>query len=135
MERYSDEEVRQTLDGIIPTLGSEHTNEAFFQSAAMMVLKRIEKKLDIVVLDTSTLSSTRQFGAPDIVVCRAGGEYVAIDLKAGKNDLSLRQRGFKKRVEKAGGKYFVCRTLRNVIDAAVSGDLFRRERGDEEPGM
>ena len=133
MERYPEEKVRQALDGIIPTLDSMHTNEAFFQAAAMMVLKRLERKLDIVVLDTSTLSSTRQFGAPDIVICRAGGEYVAIDLKAGKNELSLRQRGFKKRVERTGGKYFLCRTLRNVIDAAVSGELSGRENGDLKP--
>ncbi len=123
MERYPDEKVRRVVSGIIPTLDSKHTNEAFFQAAAMMVLKRLEKKISIVVLDTSTLSVTRQYGAPDIVLCRAGGEYVAIDLKAGKNDLSTRQQRFRERVIRAGGKYFVCRTLRHVIDAAVSGDL------------
>ncbi|MCY4383454.1 MAG: hypothetical protein OXE44_09930 [Nitrospinae bacterium] len=123
MERYPDEKVRRVVAGIIPTLDSKHTNEAFFQAAAMMVLKRLEKKIGIVVLDTSTLSATRQYGAPDIIICRAGGEYVAIDLKAGKNDLSTSQQRFRERVIRAGGKYFVCRTLRHVIDAAVSGDL------------
>ncbi len=123
MERYPDEKVRRVVAGIIPTLDSKHTTEAFFQAAAMMVLKRLEKKIGIVVLDTSTLSMTRQYGAPDIILCRAGGEYVAIDLKAGKNDLSTRQQRFRERVIRAGGKYFVCRTLRHVIDAAVSGDL------------
>lgn len=53
-------------------------------------------------------------GSPDIV-CVIGGQYVGIEVKDIKGKLSEGQQSFKERLEKAGGKYILARSLEDVL--------------------
>lgn len=70
-----------------------------------------------MVIPTKTGSRFLRFGAtgsPDIV-CVIGGQYVGIEVKDIKGKLSEGQKDFKERLEKAGGKYILARSLEDVL--------------------
>lgn len=52
-------------------------------------------------------------GVPDII-CILAGQFVGIEIKAGKDRLSADQLLFKKRCERSGGKYIVARSVDDV---------------------
>ena len=55
-------------------------------------------------------------GLPDLVVILPpNGQYVAVELKAGKNKLSNNQIFFGEKLVEAGGKYIVARSLEDLI--------------------
>ena len=52
-------------------------------------------------------------GVPDII-CIIAGQFVGIEIKAGKDRLSPEQIHFKKRCERNGGKYLIVRDIKDV---------------------
>lgn len=52
-------------------------------------------------------------GVPDII-CIINGQFVGIEVKAGKDRISSDQLLFKKRCERNGGKYLVARSVADV---------------------
>lgn len=54
-------------------------------------------------------------GSPDII-CVIDGKYVGIECKTSKGKQSESQIEFQKRLEDAGGVYFLARSLEDVID-------------------
>ena len=57
-----------------------------------------------------------QSGIPDLIICHAG-KFKTIELKVGKNKLSPIQDYVGKRIEEAGGDFYVCRSLSDVEEA------------------
>ena len=49
-------------------------------------------------------------GLPDIVIVK-DGQYIGVEIKAGKNKLSPAQFDFGEKLVKAGGKYLIVRSL------------------------
>lgn len=52
-------------------------------------------------------------GVPDIIVIKAG-QFIGLEVKRDKGRLSLDQVAFRLRLEAAGGKYFVVRSIDDV---------------------
>jgi hypothetical protein len=52
-------------------------------------------------------------GVPDII-CIINGQFVGIEIKAGKDRISADQMLFKKRCERNGGRYYVVRNPEDV---------------------
>ncbi|UOF78876.1 hypothetical protein [Caudoviricetes sp.] len=52
-------------------------------------------------------------GVPDII-CIIAGQFVGIEIKAGKDRISADQLLFKKRCERHGGRYFVVHEIEDV---------------------
>lgn len=52
-------------------------------------------------------------GSPDII-CVVSGQYIGLEVKAPKAKLSETQQTFQDQLEKAGGKYFVVRSVEEV---------------------
>jgi hypothetical protein len=52
-------------------------------------------------------------GSPDIVCC-IDGCFIGVEVNGAKGELSDAQREFKSRLEKAGGRYFVARSIDDV---------------------
>jgi hypothetical protein len=55
-------------------------------------------------------------GAPDIYVLREGTLY-GLEIKNAKNEQSRAQAEFEHEFVRQGGRYFVCRSLQDAIDA------------------
>lgn len=54
-------------------------------------------------------------GSPDLIAC-IDGNFVAFELKVGKNDMSPAQRLHKLRIEDSGGLHYCVRTIGDFID-------------------
>ena len=57
-------------------------------------------------------------GAPDII-CVIEGQFVGIEVKDEKGKLNPNQVAFKERLEAAGGKYVVARSVDDVIERSL----------------
>ena len=53
-------------------------------------------------------------GVPDIIVIKAG-QFIGLEVKREKGKLSLDQVAFRLGLEAAGGKYFVVRSIDDVV--------------------
>lgn len=54
-------------------------------------------------------------GAPDLV-CVIKGQFIGLELKDAKNEQSRKQVEFETRIKAAGGKYFVVRSLEQLVE-------------------
>jgi hypothetical protein len=52
-------------------------------------------------------------GTPDIICC-IDGDFVGLEVKGPKGDLSDSQKEFQRNIEKAGGRYHVVRSIDDV---------------------
>lgn len=91
-----------------------------FQAVAVFLAQRAAGAT-VHVLDTSKLAIPDDYnrtipGAPDIVAS-VDGRYVEIELKTRNGKQTRPQTYEQERVENAGSKYAVCRTVREVFEA------------------
>ena len=68
---------------------------------------------DVLIIPKHQDMFTSQTGVSDLLLCVAG-QFVAIELKVGKNQPTELQKRFIKQVGKAGGVGSVCRSLEEV---------------------
>ena len=53
-------------------------------------------------------------GSPDII-CVVDGKYIGLEVKTKKGQQSEHQKDFQKKLEKAGGEYYVVRSIDDVM--------------------
>lgn len=58
----------------------------------------------------------RQRGISDLLVCKKGGQFVAIEVKVPGNEPTLYQKTFLADVKKRGGRAFVAYSLNDIIN-------------------
>lgn len=93
------------------------TQKAILQYLELKKIFHYRNNSGATVIPTKTGSRFLRFGAtgsPDIV-CVINGQYVGIEVKDIKGKLSEGQKDFKERLEKAGGKYILARSLEDVL--------------------
>lgn len=104
-----------------PDWDTEYTREAVFHE----LTRQLATEEKLCFLDTASLAPGAnphagnghgQAGAPDFTVM-ISGEYIEIELKAKTGKETAAQLRRKERVEAQGGRYLVCRTLREVAEA------------------
>lgn len=102
---------------ILPGPDDTWAIESAFQSAVCHLLK----EAGVLHWDTSGLAGGRygysQTGAPDIMAIGRSGRFVGIELKTKVGKVSTHQRARGDQIEKAGGSYAVCRSIREVFEA------------------
>lgn len=93
------------------------------EGALRAVVTFLLKQAGVLHWDTSDLAGGRygytQTGAPDIMAVGRGGQFVAIELKSVRGNLSAHQKARRDQIRATGGKYVTCRTVAEVFQAVL----------------
>lgn len=90
---------------------SLHFKESDLQS---QILKWLKPKREIYTLDLSKTGAWSGKGKPDLVLCFKG-QFVALELKVGNNQMQADQVIHMKKIIRAGGKHYTPRTFDEFI--------------------